>query len=50
MTPTEPIAFAQASPTEIRCVGASGLIFTLPVVPICGRPGGPVEPETRRPA
>jgi hypothetical protein len=36
--PTPPLAFTQASPTEIHCVGARGLSFYLPVVPVCGHP------------
>ncbi|MDB5102126.1 MAG: hypothetical protein JWM80_6547 [Cyanobacteria bacterium RYN_339] len=52
MNPTQshPIEFAQASPTEIQCLGASGLAFYLPVVPVCGHPGRATATESRRPA
>jgi len=49
MTP-QPIEFSQASPTEIRCLGASGLAFYLPVVPVCGHPRREPEADERRPA
>lgn len=45
--PTPPLAFSQASPTEIHCVGARGLSFYLPVAPVCGHPLRAIPNEAR---
>jgi hypothetical protein len=47
MDRTEPLTFTIASPTEIRCTGANGLAFYLPVVPLCGTPNRKDQDEAR---